>query len=116
MSYRARVSVFGALFQYHLRREVLPEDVIDLTKRLQWAEEQRNVLVHSLWDLSEKQPDSIIRKKKAIRKKALVVKIESLTPEDLDELNRLFEGIVTDLIYLTSEYLQKTKIQYSSGG
>ena len=116
MSYRTRVSVFGALFQYHLRCKVLPEDIIDLIKRLQWAEEQRNILVHSLWSLSEKQPDSIIRKKNTIRKKTFTVTVESFTPEDLDELNRLFEGIITDLLYFTSEYLPKIKIQYPSGG
>ncbi|HEX4577036.1 MAG TPA: hypothetical protein VH117_06770 [Edaphobacter sp.] len=110
MSYRTRISVFSALFQYHLHCEVLPEDIVDLTKRLHWAEEQRNILVHSLWDLNEKQPGLIVRKKKAIRKKVFTVTVETLTPDDLDDLNRLFEGIITDLDYLTSQYLPKIKI------
>lgn len=116
MSYRARVSVFGALFQYRLRCDVMPEDLIELTRRLQWAEEQRNALVHSLWDLTEKEPDSIIRKKRAIRKKTFTVTVESFTPEDLDDLNRTLEGIVTDLLYLTSEHLPKIKIRYPIDG
>jgi hypothetical protein len=91
MSYRTRISVFGALFQYHLRSEELPEDIVDLIKRLHWAEEQRNTLVHSLWDLDEKQPGLIIRKKKTIRKKVLSVAVETYTPEELDDLNCLFE-------------------------
>ena len=37
MSYRARVSVYGALFLYSLKADILPEDVADLIKRLYWA-------------------------------------------------------------------------------
>jgi hypothetical protein len=107
MSFRARVATFGALFAHSLKSDALPEDITDLISRLHWAEQQRNTLVHSLWDASESNPESIRREKRSIRKNKLAVAEEHFTPDDLDELNRLFEGIVTDLFYLTSEHLPK---------
>lgn len=73
MSFRARVSVFGALFVHSLRKASLPDDVVELLQRLHWAEHQRNILVHSLWDATESKPDSIRREKKAIRKRIFTV-------------------------------------------
>ena len=105
MSFRARVATFGALFAYSLKSTTLPEDITELISRLHWAEEQRNMLVHSLWDASESKPDSIRREKKSIRKSKLAVAEEHFTPDDLDDPNRLLEGVVTDLFYLTSEHL-----------
>lgn len=105
MSFRARVATFGALFAHSLKSSTLPEDITELISRLHWAEQQRNTLVHSLWDASETKPDSILRKKKAIRKSNLAIAEEHFTPEDLEDLNRLFEGIVTDLLFLSSEHL-----------
>lgn len=105
MSFRARVSTFGALFAHSLKSSTLPEDITELISRLHWAEQQRNTLVHSLWDASETKPDSILRKKKAIRKSNLAISEEHFTPDDLEELNRLFEGIVTDLFFLSTEHL-----------
>lgn len=107
MSFRARVSVFAALFLRTLRKESLPDDIVELIHRLSWAEQQRNTLVHSLWDASESKPDSIRREKRAIRKRVFTVAEEHFTPDELDDLNRTFEGIVTDLFYLTSEHLPK---------
>jgi len=109
MSFRARVATFGALFAYSLKSATLPEDITELILRLHWAEQQRNTLVHSLWDASESKPDSIRREKKSIRKSKLTVAEEHFTPDDLVDLNRLFEGIVTDLFYLTSEHLPKVE-------
>jgi hypothetical protein len=107
MSFRARVATFGALFAHSLKSDSLPEDITELISRLHWAEQQRNTLVHSLWDASESKPDSIRREKKSIRKSKLAVAEEHFTPDDLEELNGLLEGIVTDLFYLTSEHLPK---------
>ncbi|MHB8390840.1 MAG: hypothetical protein ACYDBH_14870 [Acidobacteriaceae bacterium] len=107
MSFRARVSTFGALFAHSLKSETLPEDIVELISRLHWAEQQRNALIHSLWDASESDPESIRREKRSIRKNKLAIAEEHFTPDDLDELSRLFEGIVTDLFYLTSEHLPK---------
>ena len=105
MSFRARVATFGALFAHSLKSSTLPEDITELIARLHWAEQQRNTLVHSLWDASETKPDSILRKKKAIRKSNLAISEEHFTPDDLEDLNRLFEGIVTDLFFLSTEHL-----------
>jgi hypothetical protein len=105
MSFRTRVATFGALFQHLLKSTTLPPDVVDLIGRLHWAEQERNTLVHSLWDASESRPDSIVRSKRAIRKQQLRVAAEHLTPDSLEDLNRLLEGVVTDLIYLTSLHL-----------
>jgi hypothetical protein len=107
MSFRARVSVYGALFLHSLKVEALPQDIVELIRRLHWAEQERNTLVHSLWDASESKPDSIRREKKAIRKRVFSIAQEHFTPEDLDDLTHLFEGIITDLFYLTSEHLPK---------
>lgn len=105
MSFRARVAVYGALFAHCMKAQALPKDIQDLISRLHWAEEMRNTLVHSLWDASELNPDSILRKKKAVRRSTFSVSEEYYTPEELEELHGLFEGIVTDLFYLTSEHL-----------
>ena len=107
MSFRARVATFGALFTHSLKSDSLPQDITELISRLHWAEQQRNALVHSLWDPSESLPDSIRRKKKSIRKSKLAVAEEHFTPDELEELNGLLEGISTDLFYLTSKHLPK---------
>lgn len=107
MSFRARLSVYGALYLHLLKAEAQPEDVAKLIKRLHWAEQERNTLVHSLWDASESKPDTIRREKKAIRKRVFRTTEEHRTPDELDDLNRIFEGIATDLFYLTSKHLPK---------
>ena len=109
MSFRARVSTFGALFAHSLKRDTLPEDIRELVSRIHWAEQQRNMLVHSLWDASESKPDSIRREKRSISKSKLAVAEEYFTPDDLIELNRIFEGIVSDIYYLTSEHFPNLK-------
>jgi len=100
MSFRAKVSVYGALALHTLRRDSLPVDIAELIQRLHWAEQQRNTLVHSLWNASESKPDTIRREKSAIRKNVLTVAREHHTPEELEDLSRRFEGIVEDLFYL----------------
>jgi hypothetical protein len=105
MSYRAKISVFAALFQHKLKSKLLPTDVAQLIGRLHWAEEQRNTLVHSMWDASESRPHSVRRQKKAIRKKTFSLTTEHVTPEDLEDLSRLLEGIITDVFFFTTEYL-----------
>jgi hypothetical protein len=105
MSFRAKVSTFSALFLHLLKVQSLPDDIINLIQRLYWAEQQRNILAHSLWDASEKQPETIRREKRAIRKRQFVVSEEHLTPDELADLSRMFEGVSTDLFYLTKEYL-----------
>ena len=107
MSFRARVATFGALFMHSMRVEHLPEGVDELIKRLQWAEQKRNTLVHSLWDASESEPETVLRSKKALRKSRFINAVEAFTPRDLDELTHLFEGVVTDLVFLTSNHLPK---------
>jgi hypothetical protein len=109
MSFRARVATFGALFMHSLRAQKLPKDMVELIQRLYWAEQERNKLVHSLWDASESEPESICRSKQAIRKGGLIRTEEHYTLDDLHDLNQLFEGIVIDLFYLTSEHLPKLK-------
>jgi len=101
MSYRARVAVFRALFIHHLDADKLHGDILELITRLNWAEQERNSLVHSLWDASEEFPETIMRSKAACRKQGLKVDKEHITPEDLEDLVNLYEGIATDLIYLT---------------
>ena len=61
--------------------------------------------MHSIWDASEAKSETIRREKKAVRKTVFSVAREHWTPDELDDLNRMFEGIVEDLIYLTSEHL-----------
>lgn len=54
-----------------------------------------------------KFPDTIRREKTSSKKGRLTVTEEHLTPDDLEELGRLFEGIATDLFYLTSKHIPK---------
>jgi hypothetical protein len=107
MSFRAKVSVFSALFSHALGDQPLPGDIVELIQRLHWAEQQRNMLAHSLWDASEKRPETIRREKHAIRKRQFAISREHLRPDELDELNRSFAGIETDLFYLTSEHFPR---------
>jgi hypothetical protein len=87
--------------------EKLPQELRDLVSRLHWAEQERNTIAHSLWDASEKNPNAIRREKTSSKKGRLTVVEEYLTPEDLEELGRLFEGVVTDLFYLSVRHIPK---------
>ena len=104
MSFRAKVSILSALALYHSSTNDLHEDIQELIKRIRWAEQERNRLVHSMWDLSEDKPGTILREKASIRKGKHKVAQEEFIPEDLEDLRNLFEGINTDLIYLFSEH------------
>ena len=104
MSFRAKISILSALALYHSSTDDLHEDIQELIKRIRWAEQERNRLVHSMWDLSEDKPGTILREKASIRKSKHKVAQEDFTPEDLEDLRNLFEGINTDLIYLFSEH------------
>jgi len=112
MSYRAKVSVYRALFIHHSGANPLHEDISDLVRRLTWAEQERNQLVHSLWDASEELPETIKRSKAACRKQGLKVDQEHIAPEDLEDLANLYEGIATDLIYLTELHLPKIHLRF----
>lgn len=112
MSFRARVSAYGALFT-HLKKATLPPiEIKHLIGRLHWAEETRNKLVHSMWSLDERQPEIILRKKKSNRKSLHLANTEDYTLEELQELRTLYEGIATDLIVTTSEHFPRLKIRY----
>lgn len=111
MSFRAKVAVFRALFIHHYGDSPLPKDILELVARLNWAEQERNTLVHSLWDASEKNPEFIRRKKTACRKDGLITHHEHITPDELEALSRLYEGITTDLIYLVQEHLPKINVK-----
>jgi hypothetical protein len=89
----------------------LPNDVAELVKRLNWANEERNNLVHSIWDASETRPDTILRSKKAVRVNGLKAISEHVSPDELSELSDLFEGIVTDLFWLTATHFPKASLQ-----
>nr|NQU94406.1 hypothetical protein [Bacteroidota bacterium] len=104
MSFRAKVAILSALATYKSKTNELHEDIQELIKRVRWAEQERNRLVHSMWDLAEDKPGSILREKASIRKSKHKVVQENFVPENLEELRNLFEGINTDLIYLFSEH------------
>ena len=107
MSFRAKISVYSALCHNALRLENLPKDLDELVSRLRWAEQERNTLSHSLWDASEDDPDTIRREKTSSKRGKLTVVEETLTPDELEELGRLFEGVATDLFYLTGKHIPK---------
>jgi hypothetical protein len=110
MSFRARVSVFGALLCHRLQVDTLPTDAVDVMKRVHWAEQERNRLVHSMWDASSAKPDTIRREKRTIRKSVLKVTREHITPDELDDLGRDFEGIAEDLMYVMDKHLPKLRL------
>ena len=113
MSFRAKVAVFRALFIHHYQKAQLPDDIIDLISRINWAEQERNSLVHSLWDATDEYPDSIKRQKTMCRKIGLVTDNEHLLANDLDDLSKLYEGISTDILYLTNMHLPNLDFVYS---
>jgi len=109
MSFRAKIAVYSALCHHALRAERLPEDLRQLVARLHWAEQERNTIAHSLWDASEKLPDTIRREKTSSHKGRFTMTAEHFTPEDLEDLKDLFEGIVTDLSYLTAMFIPRLR-------
>jgi hypothetical protein len=104
MSFRSKVSILSALATNESGENGLHEDIKELLKKVRWAEQERNRVVHSIWDLSEEKPGTIQREKAAIRNNQHIIVEENYLPEDLEELKELFEGINTDLIYLFSKY------------
>ncbi len=107
MSFRAKVAVYSALCHHALDTDELPRDLRQLVARLYWAEQERNTISHSLWDASEEFPEAVRREKTSSKKGRLNKTQEYLTPDDLEELGRLFEGIATDLFYLTAKEIPK---------
>jgi len=112
MSYRARVATLSALATHHSKSGELHDDIKDLLKRLRWAEQERNRLVHSMWDLNEEKPGLIQRAKNAIRKNKHREELEEFVPDDLEDLRDLFEGINTDLVYLFSKHYPRFKDRF----
>lgn len=109
MSFRAKVAVYSALCHHALRAEQLPEDLRQLVARLHWAEQERNTIAHSLWEASEKLPETIRREKTSSHKGRFTTTVEQVTPEDFQDLGNLFEGIATDLFYLTATHIPKLR-------
>ena len=109
MSFRTRIATLAALISHFSATGELHDDIKELLKRVRWAEQERNRLVHSMWELSEEKPGSIQRAKSAIRKNKHREEVEELVPDDLEELKDLFEGINTDLVYLLSEHYPQFK-------
>ena len=114
MSFRAKVAILSALATYRSKSGELHEDIQELIKRVRWAEQERNRLVHSIWDLSEDEPGSLRREKTSIRKSKHQVVQENFVPEDLEDLVNLFEGINTDLIYLFSKHYPEIKTRLNN--
>ncbi len=107
MSFREKVCVYSALCHHALGTQKLPDDLNELVQRLNWAEQERNKMSHSTWDVSDKLPETILRKKTSAKKGLISTMEEHYTPEDLEELRDLFEGIITDLFYLTQKHIPK---------
>ncbi|MHB9052410.1 MAG: hypothetical protein ACYC5F_00240 [Thermoleophilia bacterium] len=112
MSFRARVATLSAPATHHSATDYLHDDIKGLLRRLRWAEEERNRLVHSMWDLNGKKPGAIQRTKKAIRKNKHREEFEDFVPDDLQDLRNLFEGINTDLVYLLSKHYPRFRGQF----
>lgn len=104
MSFKARVSALAALTSHRAGEGEVHDDIRELFSRVRWAEQQRNRLVHSMWELSENHPGTILREKAVIRKNQHSIDEEQFFPEDFEELQRLFEGINTDLVYLLATH------------
>jgi hypothetical protein len=109
MSFRAKIAVYSALLHHALGADKLPQELRDLVVRLHWAEQERNTIAHSLWDASNKDPNAIRREKTSSKKGRLTLTEEFLTPDDLEKLGHQFEGVATDLFYLSARHLPKLK-------
>ncbi len=112
MSFRGRIATLSALASHFTSDEQLHEDIKELFSRVRWAEQERNRLVHSMWDLNEEKPGIIERTKTAIRKNKHREDTEEFVAEDLEELKNVFEGINTDLVYLLSEHYPQFKDRF----
>jgi hypothetical protein len=115
MSFRAKVAVYSALCHHALGVEKLPRDLQELVSRLHWAEQERNTIAHSRWDASEKVLGTIRREKTSSHRGRFTTTVEHVTPEDLEDLRDLFEGIVTDLLYLTATYIPRLRRRLGQG-
>ena len=112
MSFRGKIATLSALAMHFSHEDQLHEDISELFSRVRWAEQERNRLVHSMWDLNEEKPGIIERTKSAIRKNRHREDTEDLVAGDLEELRDIFEGINTDLIYLLSEHYPQFKDKF----
>jgi len=71
LSYRAKISVFVALFLYRTSLSKLHDDMKKLVSQLYEAEQRRNTIVHSSWDANFQRPSAILRRKKLVVEKVL---------------------------------------------
>jgi hypothetical protein len=107
MSYRIRVATYAGLAQYLSGTSELSKDLAELVKRLRGAEEQRNRLVHSTWDLSEEDPGVLLREKGALRKNVYAAHVENFKPDDLAGIREQYEAIDSDLLFVTGQAFPK---------
>ncbi len=107
LSFRAKVSVFVALFLHRLRLPELPKDMKEFVGRLYEAEQRRNTMVHSCWDANIRNPSAIVRRKRACRRNGLVEVTEDVEPDHIEEDREDFEGLGKDLWYYMHEYAPK---------
>lgn len=109
LSFRAKVSVYRSLLIYHNKNVKLSKDLDELISRIFWAEQERNKLVHSIWDSSENSSETIIRRKTSCKKQGLTIDVENFTEDDLRELSNLYNGIATDIDYLTNLFINNKR-------
>jgi len=103
MSFKNRVDTLAALLSHYSGANGITDDVKELINRLRWAEQERNRLVHSMWELSEENPGQIERTKRTIKKNKHMAEEELYFPADFEELQGLYEGINTDLVFVLSK-------------
>jgi hypothetical protein len=107
LSFRAKISVFVALFLHRTGLSELPEDMREFIGRLYEAEQRRNTIVHSSWDANLQKPSAIVRRKRACRRNGLLEVREHVEPLVLEEDKETFEGLGKDLWYYMTEYAPK---------
>jgi hypothetical protein len=108
LSFRAKISVYGALFLHRGALTEIPIDVREVIARVHEAEAQRNAYVHSHWDANMKHPGSVKRSKSICRaRKGLSRNQEFPTPEELEVQSESFENIAEDLLFVTVEHFPK---------
>jgi len=106
LSFRAKVNLLASLIVYRLDVDKLPEDIRKVLAEVEQAEQRRNALAHSLWDVNLKDPEFTMRiKSRCHRHKGHHTEEELLEPDDLDVEARYCESIAEDVVYVFAEYL-----------
>jgi len=86
LAFRQLIDLFGSLYRFHVKDEVLLTEFEQLRKSLEEANDRRNNLIHSQWAAGDKPGKSTKFKIVARAKQGVIHKFDSISIEDITAL------------------------------